>query len=80
MTVAPPPHYAHGVLGAGRKCRTVTSDNCIGQVDILTGNALGEFARVCAKKGVRRVIQVLGLPNAYDVAVVSHANKYGNMV
>ncbi|MBQ2624475.1 MAG: substrate-binding domain-containing protein [Kiritimatiellae bacterium] len=53
-------------IADGRKCRAITSDNCIGQVDIMTGNALGEFARACAKKGVRRVLQVLGLPNAYD--------------
>ena len=55
-------------IADGRKCRTIILDNCIGQVDIMTGNALGEFARVCAKRGVRRVLQVLGLPNAYDVA------------
>lgn len=54
-------------IADGRKCRAITSNNCIGHVDIMTGNALGEFARACAKKGVRRVLQVLGLPNAYDV-------------
>ena len=54
-------------IADGRKCRAITSNNYIGLVDIMTGNALGEFAHACARKGVRRVLQVLGLPNAYDV-------------
>ena len=43
------------------------SPNCVGEANYWTGAALGDFARACAKKGIKTVLQVLGLPNPYDV-------------
>ena len=51
----------------GIKRRPSASSNCVGEVNYWTGAALGDLARSCAKKGVRTVLQVLGLPNPYDV-------------
>lgn len=55
------------IIGDGKKCRSYAGEDYIGKVDIWTGKALREFVHCCAKKGVQRVLQVLGMPNAYDV-------------
>ena len=51
----------------GIKRRPTISPNCVGEVNYWTGAALGEFARACARNGVKTVLQVLGMPNPYDV-------------
>ena len=51
----------------GRKRIVSKAPNCIGMVNMWTGMALPEFAKACVRCGVRFVLQVLGLPNPYDV-------------
>ncbi len=51
----------------GRKRLVSTAPNCIGTVNMWTGMALPDFAKACVRAGVRFVLQVLGVPNPYDV-------------
>ena len=59
----------------GVKRRPSASSNCAGEVNYWTGAALGDLARACAKKGVKTVLQVLGLPNPYDVTEMLAISK-----
>ena len=51
----------------GIKRHPSASSNCVGEANYWTGAALGDFARACVGNGVKTVLQVLGLPNPYDV-------------
>jgi DNA-binding LacI/PurR family transcriptional regulator len=41
--------------------------NCVGVVNTKTGMAIHDFASACLRRGVRSVLQVMALPNPYDV-------------
>ena len=55
-------------VGDGVPRTPPTAKNCLGQVDIASGAALSKFVQACVRKGVRRVLQVIVLPRAYDAA------------
>ena len=60
-------------IAEGIRKITPKASNFLGHVDIARGQALPDFVRECVGKGVQRVLQVLGLPNAYDASVALEA-------
>ena len=55
-------------IGDGVSRTPCSAQNCLGQVDIASGAALSKFVQACVRKGVRKVLQVMVLPRAYDAA------------
>lgn len=54
-------------VGSGRRIAESTAPGAIGVIQVLSGKALPEFVRACARKGVRDVWQLVnGQPGAFD--------------
>ena len=60
--------WPFAIVGNGRKSVASTAPNCVGVVEVRCGLALPDFVRDCARKAVRRVLQVHCHSGGYDAA------------
>jgi len=64
--------WPFAIVGNGRKSEPSDAPNCVGVVNVLCGLALPDFVRDCARRDVRRVLQVHCHSGSFDAAEMLH--------